>query len=257
MVVALFGGVGFAQGTPRAATTAPTISVAPVTASVSAGGTLMYTIQVDNDRSGSKDLWRVDVTLFYDRGTLTLVDSKLRSRHDWVSEVTDGKVTVQFGSIKHGDDRSATLVFQVNPAVASGAPIQAHAAYHWWAADTNRTGNCHIDDVIVAGAHVTQPVSIVPNAGPPGTVFQITASGFAAEERVVTWLNTPGGVRALTLAGKASTAGNIRLQFESAGLAPGAYGLVLHGTDTEREVVLPFAITGPSDRPALPPGLGE
>lgn len=243
VVAALLGSGGLVRGAPRAAVTAPKIDVSPVTASAPAGGTLMYKIRVDNDRSGSKDLWRVDVTLFYDPGTLTLVDSKLRSRHDWVSEVGHGNATVQFGSIKHGDDRSATLVFHVNPAVASGAPIQAKAAYHWWAADTDRTGTCRIDDVIAVSTHVAPPAFIVPRAGPPGTVFQIGASDFLPEERVVTWLNTPGGVQPLTLAGTTNAAGSIRLQFESAGLAPGSYGLVMHGIDSEREVVLPFLLT--------------
>jgi hypothetical protein len=48
----------------------------------------------------------------------------------------------------------------------------------------------------------------------------------------------------LPLSGKANAAGNIQMQFDSAGLAPGYYGLVLHGLDSGREYLLPFSLTG-------------
>jgi hypothetical protein len=60
---------------------------------------------------------------------------------------------------------------------------------------------------------------------------------------VVTWLNTPTAGQGLQLSGATDAGGDIRLQFDSSGLAPGYYGLVLHGLDSEHEYVLPFIVT--------------
>src|SRR5215813_9159126 len=120
-----------AHAAPNTAAIAPDIDVGPVTPTAAAGGTLMYKIQVHNDNTASEDLTRVDVTIRYDPNTLTLIDSKLRDKNDWVSKVGGGKATVQFGTIDQQDERSATLVFQVNPAVAAGAPILADASFDW------------------------------------------------------------------------------------------------------------------------------
>jgi pimeloyl-ACP methyl ester carboxylesterase len=80
--------------------------------------------------------------------------------------------------------------------------------------------------------------------GPAGMTFAVVARGFQANEQVVTWLNTPTSVQELQLSGRASAGGNILLQFDSAGLAPNYYGLVLHGLDSKREYLLPFSLTG-------------
>ena len=98
--------------------------------------------------------------------------------------------------------------------------------------------------MLVVGASAAAPATIAPSAGPAGTPFAIVAGGFGGGEQVVTWLNTPAGVQAQALAGKADDQGDIQLQLDGARLAPGYYGLVLHGLDTEREYLLPFSITG-------------
>jgi len=95
-----------------------------------------------------------------------------------------------------------------------------------------------------AAANVTKPAVITPNTGPAGMTFAVAAKGFQAKEQVVTWLNTPASVQGLQLSGTASAGGSIQLEFDSAGLAPGYYGLVLHGLDSRREYVLPFGLTG-------------
>ncbi len=95
-----------------------------------------------------------------------------------------------------------------------------------------------------AATNVTGSAAITPNTGPAGMTFNVAARGFQANEQVVTWLNTPTSVQRLPLSGTARATGNIQLQFESAGLAPGYYGLVVHGRDSGREYLLPFSLTG-------------
>ena len=240
----LLGSGGVAQAAQDIAAIAPGIRVDPVTPYAAAGGALLYKMQVHNDNTASEDLHRVDITLSYDPNTLTLIDSKLRDSSDFVSKVGGGKATVQFGKIKQQDERSATLIFRVNPAVADGAPIYAEEANHWWAVDADGTGDHLVDNVIATSSNVAAPAIIAPNTGPAGTVFQVVATLFQSKERVVTWLNTPTTVQGLALVGTADAGGNIQLQFNSAGLAPGYYGLVLHGLDSGREYVLPLVVTG-------------
>ncbi len=95
-----------------------------------------------------------------------------------------------------------------------------------------------------AAANVARRAVITPNTGPAGMTFEVAARGFQANEQVVTWLNTPTNVQGLRLSGAASATGNIQLQFDSTGLAPGYYGLVLHGRGSGREYLLPFGLTG-------------
>ena len=95
-----------------------------------------------------------------------------------------------------------------------------------------------------AAANVTKPAVITPTTGPAGMTFEVAARGFQANEQVVTWLNTPTSVQGLPLSGTASARGNIQLEFDSVGLVPGYYGLVVHGLDSGREYLLPFGLTG-------------
>jgi hypothetical protein len=240
--VMLLGSGGVARAAPDISAIAPDIRVDPVTPYAAASGTLLYKMQIHNDNTASEDLRRVDITLSYDPNTLTLINSKLRDSSDFVSKVGGGKATVQFGKIEQQDERSATLIFRVNPAVADGAPIYAEEAHHWWAVDADGTGDHLVDNVIATSSNIAASALIVPNSGPAGTIYQVVATLFGSEERVVTWLNTPTAVQGLALAGTADAGGNIQLQFDSAGLAPGYYGLVLHGLDSGREYVLPFAV---------------
>jgi hypothetical protein len=91
---------------------------------------------------------------------------------------------------------------------------------------------------------VAQVTFVAPQAAPSGATFAVVASRFQRGEQVVTWLNTPSGVQGLSLAGTADEGGKVQLQFDSAGLAPGFYGLVLHGRDSGREHLLPFDVVG-------------
>jgi hypothetical protein len=244
LLALLLGNSGVAYAAPNIAAIAPDIDVGPVTPTAAAGGTIMYKIQVQNANTASEDLARVHVTLRYDPNTLTLIDSKLRDKNDWISRVDGGKATVQFGTIDRQDERSATLIFHVNAAVAVGAPILTDAAFDWRTADADGTGGLAIDNVIAIGPNAVLPATIAPNAGPAGMSFAVVATGFQANEQVVTWLNTPTIVQGLPLSGATDDGGNIQLQFDSAGLAPGYYGLVLHGLDSGREYLLPFNVIG-------------
>lgn len=237
----VFGSVGSAYAAQSTKTIAPDIEVTPLTAQAMPGGTLMYKFHVNNNNVASQILTRVDVTIRYDQNTLTLVDSKLRSSSDFVSKVKDGKATVQFGEIDQGDERSATLIFHVNAAAPLGAPILTDGSYQWWSTNAWNEGGLTISNVIVSSTPATTAIS--PASGPADTIFQIYVTGFEPGEQVVTWLNTPAGVQPLALSGTADGNGTVQLQFNSAGLAPGNYSVVVHGLDSDYNSVLSFTIT--------------
>jgi len=236
---------------PSAATiaAAPEVTVEPVSSEAVPDGTLMYKIHIDNDTTGNADLGRFDVTLRYDPNTLTLIDSKLNDSSDWVSNIGNGKATVQFGAIDADDARSATLIFHINPAVAVGAPILVDARYEWWAAGAatadaaTGSGYLAVDDMRAVSAVSIPSSGIAPASGFAGTTFQVGVDGFAGAEDVVTCLNTPWGVRGLDLIGTANPDGTLELQLNSAGLAPGDYSLVVHGLDSGHEDVLSFSVS--------------
>ncbi len=78
---------------------------------------------------------------------------------------------MQFGEIDRQDERSATLIFQVNGAVAPGAPIQTDASFVWRAAGAQGQGGLAIDNVTAVGPNAEPPAAIAPNAGPAGMSF--------------------------------------------------------------------------------------
>lgn len=105
--------------------------------------------------------------------------------------------------------------------------------------------------------------TVVPTEGKAGTAFYFSAVGFKggptkddAGEHIAYWVNTPDGRVISTVADKgedeqaprpltdrARHDGTVRLVWTSPANAPaGNYTLVMHGLDTQTEVVLPFTI---------------
>ncbi|NJO07904.1 MAG: hypothetical protein HC876_21625 [Chloroflexaceae bacterium] len=77
-------------------------------------------------------------------------------------------------------------------------------------------------DLLIRSPTLEPQTTIVPQSGPPGTVYTITATRFEPDEPVVTWPNLPdGSTRDIGLSGQAGNPGNIQLQFDSSALQPG------------------------------------
>ena len=83
---------------------------------------------------------------------------------------------------------------------------------------------------------------MAPTVGQAGTIHTFDSNRFMPGEGIITWLNTPSGVRALDLRGVVDSQGAIVLKFSSAGLSPGNYELVLYGARSQLTGVASFTV---------------
>jgi hypothetical protein len=70
----------------------------------------------------------------------------------------------------------------------------------------------------------------------------VTSNRYAPSEGVVTWLNTPQGVKPFDLRGTADALGNVSLRFTGSGLARGTYQIVVYGTRSALTGVAAFTV---------------
>jgi hypothetical protein len=99
--------------------------------------------------------------------------------------------------------------------------------------------------VLVGSGNDSAPyvwLKIDPASGPPATSYQVISNRYAPGEGVVTWLNTPGGVKPFGPRATADGRGNIVLTFSSASLPRGTYQLVVYGTRSELTGVITFSV---------------
>jgi hypothetical protein len=208
---------------------------------VSPGETLRYKFTVENWTD--MELIETEIKLPYNTDILTPSGSQLNDEDDWISDISDGQVTITFGNIEEDDSRSASIEFEVNPNTPDSTELKVEAEYTWYSMNRSGSGTTDELEVLILNPNVQPQATITPEAGPPGTVYQITANRFWPYENVVTWLNTPTGVQELELHGQADNPGTIQLTFDSTGLTPGNYSLVLHGMDSGHERVVGFTVS--------------
>lgn len=245
----LFAGTAHAEGDTKAL--APYIDIMPVTSTVITGGTLLYKIQIYDNNKQAQDLVNTQVTITYNPNKLRLVNSMLRGPRDYVSDVGKGTATVSFGRIGAQRERSATLEFQVNQNLADSQPISTAGSFRWQTVDMSDTGKLVVPVVYVQNPNVAAQATMVPSAGPAGTLAQVTANRFQGGEQVVTWLNTRTSVQPSSVTAQADGAGNVQFTFNTWGLNPDNYSLVVYGRSSGREYVVPFIVTPtPTSGPA-------
>jgi hypothetical protein len=197
---------------------------------VARGGTLAYEIRLKN--YGHANTTIAHVTLPYQSHQLRLTGSHFNRPDDWVSQVTSDRVVVTFARLESGAACTGTLFFQVNEALADNTVISMRASYEWSDDHGTRSWQTNWAPVLVGGGNDSAPwvwLAIDPVASPPGTTHHLFTDRFIPGEGIVTWLNTPSGVRPLDLRGVADLMGRVWLDFTSEDLAPGTYSLVLYG----------------------------
>jgi hypothetical protein len=209
------------------------------------GGRLTYELRVNNYDRG--DARGVRVRLPYDRRQMRPIASRLdRDKGDWVSRVTDREVEVTFGPVDGKAGRTGLLVFEVAAALSNGTILDMRPSYTWWDG-TSEEGpyRANWPPVIVGEGPASAPwvaTGVTPTVGEAGTIHTFESNRFAPGEGIITWLNTPSGVRALDLRGLADSQGAVSLTFSSAGLSPGNYQLVLYGGRSQLTGVASFTV---------------
>lgn len=208
------------------------------------GGTFVYEIRVKNHGDGDAD--QIRVKLPYRRDQFTLLEGRFDAKAgDWVSEVGERSITITFGKLRPGAVRSGRLFFRAASNLANDTilDIRATARFN---GDGGRDVRSNWAPLLVGGGNASAPwvwTAIGPNSGNAATTFRVQSNRFIPGEEVVTWLNTPGGVKPLSLKGTADALGGIALSFSDRTLAPGTYQIVLYGRQSDLTGVASFTIT--------------
>jgi hypothetical protein len=209
------------------------------------GGRLTYELRLTNYDVGSAE--GVRVTLPYDRSQMRPIASRLDpNKGDWVSRLTDREVEVTFGSLDSKAGRSGLLVFEVATTLGNDTLLNMRPSYTWWD-DQEGYGPYRSNwaPVLIGNGPATAPwvwTEVTPISGAPGTIHTFFSNRFAPGEGIITWLNTPGGVRALDLRGIVDSQGAVTLAFSSAGLSPGSYQMVLYGARSQLTGIATFIV---------------
>ncbi|MEI7642731.1 MAG: hypothetical protein WCJ55_00355 [Chloroflexales bacterium] len=210
---------------------------------VARGALLEYEIRVVNYGDGGAH--GIDVTLPYYRGQYTLESTSLNSKKgDWVRQIDSRSFTVRFGPLSADTWRSGRIFLRVNANLPYQTLLNIRAVYNW-------DGGPHDDrfsnwaPVLVGNGAADAPyiwMAITPDRGLTGTTYRIFSNRFFPEEMISTWLNTPYGVRPLSLRGSADTKGGLTLRYVSSGLVPGNYQIVFYGNRSGLTGVASFIV---------------
>jgi hypothetical protein len=261
---------GLSRGATAASETEPKVDVSADSLQISPGDTLSIKVRVTNPLTST--LSKIVVKLDYDSDQLTPIDSDFQRDNDWVSDLSDSRVTLTLMNIGAGKSRSGTILFRVNRPDPGNTSVEVHAKFNWYVNDSagrlvmqGSGSDRGREPLIVAPDGVlTDPnviasapqAAIDPSSGGPGTQFRAYARGFQSGERISIWLNTPTGVAAVPHDLTANENGEVWPEFSSAGLAPGSYGLVIYGQESTQTLVVPFTVSAaaaPMPASAPPP----
>jgi hypothetical protein len=209
------------------------------------GGQLVYELRVRN--YGQGDAERIRVTLPYDRRHMRPIGSRLdRAKGDWVSRLTDTEIEVIFGPLDSQASRVGQLIFQVATPLANDTILELRPSAAWEDAYGDRGPfRSNWAPVLIGRGPATAPwvwAQVTPANGPAGTTHTFVSNRFIPAEGIITWLNTPTGVRELNLRGVADAQGVVQLAFSSAGLSPGSYQMVLYGARSQLTGVVTFTV---------------
>lgn len=207
------------------------------------GAELAYELRIKNYGHGGAT--GALVRLPYTKQQLIAVDSHFSDPHDWVSEIADDHLDVTFGPVAAGEYRTARIIFRVNTTLPDKTVISTRASYSW---SDRRSGGAWTSNwapVLIGAGNESAPwvwVAGDPLGGWPGTTHHFFTDRYIPGEGIYTWLNAPDGVRPLELRGVADSMGRVWLDFQSSGLRPGTYQLVLYGARSNLTGVATFYV---------------
>jgi hypothetical protein len=212
---------------------------------VSRAGTLTYEIRVRNYGSGAA--LRTEVELPFDRAQITPVGSQLdQSSGDWVSKLADKSLTVTFGEVGAGEERSGRIIFRVAGGLADNLVIPTRATFRWVDERRSSAGTTNWAPVLVGGSNDNAAyvwLIVEPAVAGRDTTRGFYSDRFMPDEGVTTWLNMPGAqVRPLEVRGKANGVGQVWLSYKPSDLAPGTYQLVVYGNRSKLTGVVSFVV---------------
>lgn len=212
---------------------------------VARGGVVAYALRVTNYGEGAVE--RTALTLPFNRQHLTLLNAALdTNKGDWVRSASDTRVVVSFGPLEKNITRTGTVFFRINASLATDTVLDMRAQWSWDDARGGHDGaGSNWAPVLVGSGNDSAPyvwLKVDPASGTPAASRLVTSNRYAPGEGVVTWLNTPSGVKPFEVRGVADASGAIALRFSSAGLPSGTYQIVVYGTRSALTGVATFTV---------------
>jgi hypothetical protein len=163
-----------------------------------------------------------------------------------VSGASDTRIDVTFGPLDEGATRTGTVFFRINGTLATDTVLNMRARFSWNDARGGHDGaGSNWAPVLVGGGNDSAPwvwLKVDPTNGTASATRAVTSNRYAPYEGVVTWLNTPQGVKPFDLRGTADALGNVSLRFTPGGLARGTYQIVVYGTRSALTGVATFTV---------------
>lgn len=209
-------------------------------------GTLAYEIRLAN--YGNGEAASIRVNLPYNQNQFTLVNARFKSGSgDWVSSTKNNQITITFGRLKKGERRTGTIYLQVKDNLPNDTVISMRAKFDWSDGRSGGKGSSNWAPVLVGSSNDTSAnqwvwLSVDPVRGRVGTTHRFFTDRFIPNEGIITWLNTPNGVKPLDLRATADSDGRVWLNFSSSGRTPGTYQLVVYGARSNLTAVGTFIV---------------
>ncbi|NJN18016.1 MAG: hypothetical protein HC822_17960 [Oscillochloris sp.] len=209
------------------------------------GGTFSLDVRVRNHGEGRAE--QVTIRVPYRRDQFTLLDGRFdRSKGDWVSNIGDNTITITFGSLSAGKERSGKLTFRAAANLPNDTILDLKARYGWSDAGdgANEVRSNWMPLLVGAGnanaAYVWAAVN--PTSARAFGPFRFQSNRFLPGETVVAWMNTPWGVQPLALRDTADALGAVTMTYQDTKLPAGSYQMVLYGQRSKLTGVVSFTV---------------
>jgi hypothetical protein len=211
---------------------------------VGRGALLEYEIRLRNTGEGTAS--QTQVSFPYNRQQVALSHTSLNSSAgEWMSAIDNDSYTVTFGSLGPGAERVGRVFVRVGGSLPNQTLLDVRARYRWSDRADGGSRNANWTPVLIGNGPADAPyvwVRVDPAQGPAGTNHSFFSNRLLPGESVSTWLNVPGGVRALDLRGTTDALGQVTLNYRSSGLSHGTYQLVLYGQSSRLTGVVSFVV---------------
>lgn len=246
-------GAGAAAGQAGKGTTVRVIL--QQTAAADSNGVMTYVVQAVN--TGGNPARNLRITVPFDGSALRPMDATFKPSAAWVSNVSDGALTIQTDKVASDSTFESTVRFQALPGHHSAA-LTERLTFRWSDGDSSKSGVSNDPDLTTGAVAASNGLVVEEVNGS----YVFSSSSFAPGEPVVFWYNTPAGdvvsteikdsviVDARFTDEKeegaafvsANADGAVRVPLRTKDLVPGVYTMVARGDDSGITVTGVFTI---------------
>jgi hypothetical protein len=216
---------------------------------VAIGSLVSYRVEVSNNGDASASSARVNFD--YSGDLIELIDVSF-SGEGFVTERGSSSISFKTGKLlRDGGSVTAVIRARVRSTAQVNAVIRSSTDYSYSDNTGGGGGNGNSTSVTVSATTSTGPEQLVvapnpprPRQGEPVSFDSGEDEGFAPREELAVWYNAPDGSVVAVGRIRADQHGRARFQFDTTGLVPGDYSMVIYGLWTDLTGVGPFTIEG-------------